>query len=150
MVSTIRPCDSCGAPYEAIRRRSRFCGDTCRRRATRARQAAGDAPPGAGEAVADADAAAESELVMAVRRDLAVLGVEDGAAGRTAIELARSLADPSTPASARAALARELRATLAVATANGQPAFSPTDRARAELARLRAERAIVGAAGWSA
>jgi hypothetical protein len=88
--------------------------------------------------------------VVAVRRDLAVLGVEDGAAGRTAIELARSLADPSTPASARAALARELRATLAVATANGRRATSPTDRARAEIARLRAERAIDGVAGWSA
>jgi len=30
-----RRCDVCGTPYEAKRAASRFCGDVCRKRATR-------------------------------------------------------------------------------------------------------------------
>jgi len=137
---TRRPCDHCASPYEAVRPSSRFCSTACRQRAARSRRNGAD-PPGA------AEQPAHSELVAAVERELAVLGVCGSAAAVTAVELARSLAAASTSPSARASLARELRATLALAAAGRRPSSSSAlRRAQDELAARRARRAINAAA----
>ena len=75
-------------------------------------------------------------VFSAVRAELAKVAKQDSALGRTALVLGQRLDDPETPATAVAAMAKELRAALDALGADTPKAMSPVD----ELRRRREER----------
>jgi len=85
-----RECDECGLAYDARRATSRFCSDTCGKRAQRARAAG--IPPRA--ASLDDHEAPPSELERAVTRELEAVGRLQSVAGQVALELAYRVASP--------------------------------------------------------
>jgi hypothetical protein len=76
-----RNCDVCGRQYEAMRRSSRFCGDTCRKRDLRASR------PRPAETV-------DYALVDATRAELEAAGCIDTWRGRGLLSLARGHVRP--------------------------------------------------------
>lgn len=127
-----RECDVCGTTYTAKRATSRYCGTTCRTRASRAGVASARVvtvkqPRVVVESVADA-----------ARAELTSVGALDSTAGRVALALAE-LIDAATAAtgSAAASLAKELRAAMAEARQDApQTVVDPLD----ELEQRRARR----------
>ena len=77
-------------------------------------------------------------LVDATRDILAEYGRESHPLGLAALEVARSLADVNTPASAKAALAKQLEASLSAATKGAKVAANPVDDIRARRDAKRA------------
>ena len=128
-----RECDFCGCAYTARRATSRFCGDTCGKRAQRARAAG--TPLRA--STPDDREASPSGLERAVTRELEAAGRLQSVAGQVALELAYRVASPHETGAAVAALARQLGATMTAALAGVAPAADPLDeiRARRDLKR---------------
>jgi len=132
---TNRRCDACGTPYEAKRPSSRFCGDVCRKRATRG------APLAVLEVDADPAAEVTAGTVAAVRVELEAVEQSASALGAMALALAdridRSVRETGP---ALAALTRELRLTLDEARASGRHASSIAEKLGDELAQRRVKR----------
>ncbi len=126
-----RNCDQCGAEYVALRPGSRYCGDTCRKRAARARST---------DTLGDGGGVDPGPVVVAVRAELEATGRAETPLGAAALALAGRV-DASTSGAAMAAAVRELRAVLAELEAGAPRAPSTVD----ELRRRRALR--VRAAG---
>ena len=130
-----RRCDVCGVPYEAKRAASKYCGDVCRKRATRG------APLAVLEVDADPAVGPAGGTVAAVRVELEAVEQSTSALGAMALALAARVDSGRETGSAMATLTRELRATMAAAKAYGSPsAGSIVD----ELRRKREERAARG------
>ena len=129
-----RLCASCGRLYEAKRASSRFCGPTCRQRASRA--SAAGLP--ARVLTPNDESAPPSELERVTARELEAVGRLDTAVGQLAMELAYRVASPHETGAAVAALARELGATMTSARAGVAPAAAnPLDEIRARRDRKR-------------
>jgi len=128
-----RMCASCGRPYGAKRASSRFCGPTCRQRASRA--SAAGIPPRA--ATSGDRAASPSDLERVVARELEAVGRLDTAIGQLAMELAYRVASPHETGAAVASLARELGATMTKALGGVAPVADPLDEIRARRDRKR-------------
>lgn len=128
-----RPCDSCSAPYEALRPWSRFCSPTCRRRASRgalAPHALPPPPPGGGR------------LVRAVLAELEEADRVESPMGQAALLLARRIDENRDTGSAMASLHHELRVTLEAAVAGARVPTSPLRLLRDDLAERRRARGV--------
>ena len=127
-----RPCDDCGRMYEAKRASSRFCGDTCKKRAQRR-------PAGAPAPIAEAPEPT-SGLVEVTRRTLEDAGRLDTVLGQQALALAQRLASPRETGASVATMSRELRAVMAEALRGVAVAADGVDemkaRRDAKLARF--------------
>ena len=127
-----RPCDSCSRAYEALRPWSRFCGPTCRSRASRVAPWAPHVlpPPAPGG----------GRLVRAVLAELEEAGRLESALSQTALTLARRIEESRDTGSAMASLNRELRVTLEAAVAGARVPASPMTQMRDDLAERRRTR----------
>jgi len=126
-----RKCESCGRSYQAKNSRSRFCGQTCYRRHSRANP----------KPKPVAAARVEAALVDAVRVELEAAGRLDSVAGQSALRLAEKMCGSADTGSGLAALSRELRGTMAEALQGANVADDLVD----ELKRRRdAKRAAAG------
>ena len=123
-----RECDQCGKPFEAKRSTAKYCGSTCRaRRATgqppvKLASSAAVTPPASG---LERGPIAAATLIMLTdcARESTPLGV-------LALHLAATIDDQTTPANAKAALAKSLRETLAEAVKGANVADNPVDELR--------------------
>ena len=104
-----RQCDSCSVDYEAQRASSRFCSARCRNRGSRS-----PTKPARASVVPVTDPAT-SGLLIATARELEAAGCLDSVLGHVAVELVRRIINPAETGSAVAALAKQLRDTLAAA-----------------------------------
>ena len=129
-----RRCDVCGEQYEAQRASSRYCGDVCRKRATRG------APVAVLEQV-DEPTAPPAGTVTALRVELEAVEQSASALGAMALALASRI-DHSVRETgpALAALTRELRLTMDEARASGRHASSIAERLGDQLAQRRVKR----------
>ena len=119
-----RNCDVCQNHYEAKRPNSKFCSDTCRKRAQRAPEIV-TAPLVA----VDFNPASAGALYAATLRELEACEQVESSLGQTALLLARRLDDtPMDTGSSVAALVREHRATLQEAVERGTIAADPLDQ----------------------
>lgn len=116
-----RSCDSCGKPYEAKRKASRFCSDTCRKRNQRT-----PAQP----LTPIEDAMVSAGLVNATVRELEAADRLDSVLGRQALELARRIASPHETGASVASLSKEFRAVMEVAMDGVGIAVDPLDELR--------------------
>ncbi len=128
-----RECESCGVAYTAQRTSSRFCGDTCGKRAQRA--TAAGIPLRA--ATPDGHPAPPSELERVVVRELEAVGRLESVAGQVALELAYRVASPYESGAAVASLAKQFREAMAKALAGVDRAADPLDEIRARRDRKR-------------
>jgi hypothetical protein len=123
----IRPCDFCGASYEAKRLdRSRFCSPKCRGRAHRA-----------GTPVPVEQDPAPSELVDVVTRTLVGHDALGSPLGQLAVTLAVRLDAPGQRGSTVASLSRELRAVMGEVTASSAASDIVDELRRRRDIRLR-------------
>lgn len=113
-----RNCVRCGKPYQARSARSRYCGSTCRARASESKVT--DLPK-----VTDGDGPA----VKAARAALAAADRLDTPAAAAALALG-ALLDAGLPSGA-ASVAKEYRAAVAEALAGVAPATDLVDELRA-------------------
>ena len=118
-----RTCDYCGTAYQAKRSTSRYCTDTCRTKAAQLRAGTRVLPA--------APVVVESGVLPAVRAELARLGLTDSVAGAAALSLAGRIDAQSEPGAAMAAMVRELRATMAEASAGATVELDVLDELRA-------------------
>jgi len=125
-----RTCEACGKPLNTANSRAKYCSDTCRARVSK-----GNVVPIPQRAAPDPTAVL---LVDATRDMLAEYGRESHPLGLAALEVARSLADVNTPASAKAALAKQLEVLLSAATKGAKVAANPVDDIRARRDAKRA------------
>lgn len=102
-------CATCGKRFDAQRKTARFCGPTCRQRAHR-----GTEVPVA--AVEPDSGSKPSGLVAAVRAQLEKVDRLDTPEGAIALTLAETMAAGGHAAQGVAALAKQLHASLEVAT----------------------------------
>ena len=128
-----RQCDVCGRSYAAQRVTSRYCGETCQKRAQRARAAG---LPLRADALDDP--APPSELERVVARELEAAGRLECSAGQLALELAYRVASPYETGAAVASLAKQFAATMDKALGGGAVAADPLDEIRARRDRKRA------------
>lgn len=126
-----RHCDQCGNEYEAKRKTSRFCKSSCRVQHSRRPDLAKvvELAPLQESVVDGVEAATRAELAQHDRLT--------SSHGQSALQLARSLDSPGESGSAKAALARQLAATMELALAGVAVAGDKVD----ELASRRAKRA---------
>jgi hypothetical protein len=127
-----RSCDSCGKPYEAKRKASKFCSDTCRKRAQRSPKLGpvfGPTSTGLGDA---------SVLYTTIMQKLEAVGRVDTVAGQQALTLAGRMSSPSETGAAVASLSRQLSATMAEALAGTAVAADPMDELKARRERKHA------------
>ncbi len=122
-----RRCDVCGTTYTAQRASSRYCSERCKKRAQRApaTQRSGKRhqtrPNAAVVPLPQPDVTAG--VAESTRRKLDEMGRLDTPLGQATMVLARRLDSPSgDTGAALAALAKQLAATLAAATADVRPA----------------------------
>jgi len=132
-----RRCDVCGAPYVAKLSSSRFCGGTCRARASRM--------SGVPASLAVLEVASAVEVtagtVAAVRVELEAVEQASSALGAMALALASRIDNSVRETGpALASLTRELRLTMGEARASGRHASSIAERLGDELAVRRASR----------
>ena len=125
-----RTCAACGKPLTTTNARAKNCSDTCRARVSK-----GNVVPIPQRKAPDPTAVL---LVDATRDMLAEYGRESHPLGLAALEVARSLADVNTPASAKAALAKQLEASIAAAIKGATAAENPVDAIRARRDAKRA------------
>ncbi len=123
-----RKCNSCGNEYEAKRPASKYCGDTCRKRGSRAGSADIAEMP--------TTSAPSTPLLDAARRELEAAGVADTAMGQQALELARRMSDPRAMGLSVAPISKELRAVMTEAMREA-PTASALDELRARRDRKR-------------
>lgn len=127
---TVATCEECGTSYTARRPSSRFCGDTCRKRANRRQGPPVEVPAAPG--------GVPGPVGAAVRAELAAAGTDATALGVTAVVLADRVDAGGESGTAVASVVRELRAVLADLERNAPVAASPLDELRARRdARMR-------------
>lgn len=119
-----RPCDVCRRPYEAVRANSRYCSDTCSKRARR----------GAGQT----DTPAGVSVEQATRVALAEYERVDTWQGQTALALAKQLDEGHDTGAAKAQLAKQLAASMEVALSGVAVVDDPLDELRTMRDRRRA------------
>lgn len=122
-----RSCDSCGKPYEARRKTSRFCSDTCRmrnQRAPKSREPVSPKPSG-------------TDLQSVTERELAAVGRLETVLGQQAIELAGRISSSHETGAAIASLSKEFRAVMEAAMEGVGVAADPLDELRARRERKR-------------
>jgi len=128
-----RECDQCGLLYVARRVNSRFCGDTCGKRAQRARAAG---IPLLAATLEDHEA--PSELERATIRELEAAGRLASVAGQVTILLAGRIGGRRESGAATAALAKHFFVTMDEALGGVAVAADPLDEIRARRDRKRA------------
>ena len=146
-------CTVCGATFQAQRVTARYCGSTCRTRASRAGSSSRPRPAGGGQVtplptpVAPAgppetfDEPSLDGAYQTTRAALERASRLHTPLGQAAVRLAYRLDNShKDTGSAVAALARQLQATFAAATADVKNAASPLDRARDDLELRRRRR----------
>jgi hypothetical protein len=121
-----RRCDVCGVEYEAKRPNSRFCGDTCRKRAQR-NPSLVSSPP-------DDVPGDDGEVTRSTSARLVALDVVDEPLAAVALALARRLDSPRETGSAVAALGKQLAVMLDDLERRGKRAADPLDELRARRA----------------
>ncbi len=131
-----RRCDVCGKPYEAKLSSSRFCGGTCRARASRM----GGVPASLAVLKQDDEPTSPSGTVAAVRVELEAVEQSTSALGAMALALAARIDSGRETGSAMATLTRESRLTMDEARASGRHASSIAEKLGDELAQRRAQR----------
>lgn len=149
-----RACQRCSTTFVAKRSTAKYCGSKCRTLATkeRKRDAARVVPvkpePRKRRKKADADPPAEPQdapnpptvllsTMAAVVAELTTFKRLHSVHGQAAVQLAMALDHPAETGSAKAALAKQLAATMELALAGVTVAKDPVD----ELAGRRAKRA---------
>jgi hypothetical protein len=151
-----RACQRCSTPFVAKRSTAKYCGDKCRTLAAkeRKRDAARVVPvkpePRKRKKKADADSPPPAEAqdapnpptvllstMAAVVAELTTFKRLHSVHGQAAVQLAMALDHPAETGSAKAALAKQLAATMELALAGVTVAKDPVD----ELAGRRAKRA---------
>ena len=131
-----RLCDTCTRQYEAKRITSKFCSPRCQKRARRS-------PAGLSAAsVLPFPAPVDGPLTVATMAELVVADRVDSSLGQSALLMARRLDTPGADTgSSVAALAREQRATLALALESASNVLDPADQLRLQRdARIRRQR----------
>lgn len=118
-----RRCDHCGRPYEAKRKTSRFCCDSCRAKHGQGRPAK--------PVVTPMPRPTEAGVVRAAREALEAAGRLGSPLGAAALALAERVDSGEERGSALAAVVKELRATLAEATKDATAVGDPVDELRA-------------------
>jgi hypothetical protein len=143
-------CGSCGKPFEAKRAAAKYCGATCRKRASRSPDAirAKAARSGAGPTVVEMGEQARDRergpLLEATTTELEKAGRLTSPAGQAALALAQRIDyGGAETGSAMASLVREYRATMADALKGAEAANDELDQIRgsAALKLLRGGRA---------
>lgn len=125
-----RNCDVCGIAYTAHRPSSRFCSDTCRKRAQRG---ALTVEEGGFEAENEAPGPVEGATLVA----LEAAGRLETPLGQAAVTLARRLdRSQREPAAGVATVAKQLGATLEAATAGVRRSADPLDELKLRRDRL--------------
>lgn len=120
-------CKACGRPFDAKTRRRKYCGDTCRQRAQRAR-----GKP-VGQVVPLRPPTEDGGVESATRAELQEVDRVGTALGQAALALARRLdVGQADTGSAMASLVREWRATLTAATEGATATEDPIDELRAQ------------------
>lgn len=117
-----RTCESCKAPIDFGTAARRFCNDTCRKRASRAKTAPVAPPPVA----AAGPSASTRDAVLA---ELEEACKQDSYLGRAALALADRI-DQSTAVMGFAALVKELRSTMEDVLAGVHVEQDPVDELR--------------------
>jgi hypothetical protein len=150
-----KTCEQCREEFDTDRSDTRFCGSACRARAWREGESSSSRPAVAVQLGSDAsvmvpleEARAALGLVQSVRsveasvrEQLEAVGLVESWEGAVALDLASSLDHGGQSGSARAALARELRATMGQLLRGVDEAGSRVGSMRNELAERRAKRA---------
>lgn len=132
----IKTCAHCGTAFEARTARARYCGSTCRARASEKAKRDGATP--APMPVAPVQSAPSAGgLVDAVRRELEAAQRLDSFLGQQALGLAARIGAGSDTGSAVAALSKELRAVMDAALADAPKAADALD----ELSERRRRKA---------
>jgi len=127
-----RECDECGLQYVARRGNSRFCGDTCGKRAQRARAAGMRLPT----ATVDGHKA-PSDLERATARELEAAGRLESVDGQIALLLAGRIGSRRETGAATASLAKQFSVTMDEALGGVAKAADPLDEIRARRDRKR-------------
>lgn len=131
-----RACDSCGDPYEAPTRRSKYCSTACRMAASRARHAEAARADAAGTVV-EPSAPVSTKVGDALRTELEKLQVAGTYEGTIAIGIAKQLDSGAVVGTAYVSLSKELdRRVEALRT----KAERPGDPAAAAKASIREKR----------
>lgn len=125
-----RPCDSCGQVYEAKRPSSRFCGDRCRKRGSRAPKPANVTPM-------PERSSNEGSLVSALIADLTDADRLDTVLGRQALAIAARMESRTETAAGIASLSKEFRAVMGEVMAGVAKAADPIDQLREARERKR-------------
>ncbi|WP_439030228.1 hypothetical protein [Gordonia terrae] len=140
-----KTCESCGEPFEAARRTARFCGATCRKRASRAggpaapregRQERTTAAPAA--TVANDIDTGSDDLVSSLITELEACGERSTLLGQQAIAVARRIVSPRETGASVATLSRELRTVMGQIRRKGETADVVDEVAERRDAKLRA------------
>ena len=119
-----RKCAQCGRSYAAARPNSRFCGDTCRKRAQRSPKPTVAKPVKASVALAGG-------LGAVTARELEDAGRLDTVFGQAALVLARRIESPMETGSSIASMTKQLRETMVDALKGAAVAADPLDEIRA-------------------
>ena len=122
-------CTVCSSAYEAQRPQAKYCGDTCRKRASRA--GLSKAKPAASAAAKSVAASRGSGLVAAVRAALESADRVNTIAGQHALELAGRIVNAPGMNTGVAALSKQLQAVVAEALANAREAGDAVDELEA-------------------
>ena len=125
-----RTCATCGRSYQATRPNSKFCGDTCGKRARRSPGRAVKSDEPTASVLVGLEAAATRELEAADRLDTVF--------GQAALVLARRIASPMETGSSIASMTKQLRETMADALKGAQQVADPLDEIRARRDSKRA------------
>lgn len=139
-----RACESCGKQYDAKRPSSKFCGDTCRKRAQRApKTSPSPAPPSREPAPGILELPPDpfaGVVETTTRAELDAAGRTDSALGAAALAIARKVDAISHETGASAAsVVKEHRAALAEALKGVATRANPLD----ELTVRRERRRVV-------
>lgn len=144
-----RACVICGAPYEGLSERAKYCSSTCRSRASRGATTSQVVTDSETTQVTGSDIAPVVDLNPPVERgpveaalfsELSDVDRAGSALGQAALTLARRVDAGRDMGTGLAALVRQMEATRASATADVKSAASPLDKARDQLAERRAAR----------
>jgi hypothetical protein len=127
-IGVTRNCGACGKQFEAARPNAKFCGPTCRKRASRGASAQAPNPV----------ASADNSLVKATKAELEAAGKLDTRLGQQALILAARMSGTETP-SGVGTLSKELDRVMAAAIGSA-PAAAPAPGAGDDVDELRARR----------
>jgi len=126
-----KSCAVCGKSFDAQRPTAKYCGGTCRTRASRAGGPPAVAPSPVVVRIVDDMLGSPLPLVAAAERELAAAGRMDTMLGQATLELARRISSPMESGASVASLMKQLRETMADALKGAAIAADPLDELRA-------------------